>query len=171
MALSQTPFLRAAVYVSNFFLISFFLITTSYAKDKDKNLDEVKIHFKKGTLKINKKELKIEIAETPSQHAYGLMNRSSLPDNQGMLFVFEEEDFRSFWMKNTFIDLSIAYIDKNRKIIEILDMKAVSSSLDVNLPSYPSHGKAKYALEVSQGWFKKNNIKVGNFISEYKILK
>lgn len=146
-------------------------MTSSFAKDKDQNLDVAKVLFKKGTLKINKRELKIEIAETPSQHAYGLMNRSSLPENHGMLFVFEEEDFRSFWMKNTFVDLSIAYIDKNRKIIEIQDMKAVSSSLDANLPTYPSSGKAMYALEVSQGWFKKNNIKVGNFISKYKIVE
>ena len=65
-------------------------------------------------------------------------------------------------MKNTFVDLSIAYIGANKEILEIIDMKAMKSSLDVDVPSYPSSVKAQYALEVNQGWFKKNKIKVGD---------
>jgi hypothetical protein len=118
--------------------------------------------FKKTQLKIKNKTLQVELAETQEQHSYGLMNRESLGENMGMLFVFDGEEQRFFWMKNTFINLSIAYFDKNKKIIDIQDMKASTSSLDENLPSYPSKGKAKYALEVNQGWFEKNNIKVGD---------
>ena len=124
--------------------------------------------FKKSQIKIKGKTLQIELAETQEQHSYGLMNREHLAENTGMLFVFDAEEQRFFWMKNTFINLSIAYFDKNKKIIDIQDMKAATSSLDENLPSYPSKGKAKYALEVNQGWFEKNNIKVGDSFLEIK---
>lgn len=124
--------------------------------------------FKKSQIKIKNKTLQIELAETQEQHSYGLMNREHLAENTGMLFVFDAEEQRFFWMKNTFINLSIAYFDKNKKIIDIQDMKAATSSLDENLPSYPSKGKAKYALEVNQGWFEKNNIKVGDSFLEIK---
>ena len=124
--------------------------------------------FKKSQIKIKNKTLQIELAETQEQHSYGLMNREHLAENTGMLFVFDGEEQRFFWMKNTFINLSIAYFDKHKKIIDIQDMKAATSSLDENLPSYPSKGKAKYALEVNQGWFEKNNIKVGDSFYEVK---
>lgn len=127
--------------------------------------------FKKTQIKIKNKTLHIELAETMEQHSYGLMNRQELAENAGMLFVFDSEEQRFFWMKNTFINLSIAYFDRNKKIIDIQDMKAATSSLDENLPSYPSKGKAKYALEVNQGWFEKNNIKVGDLFLEVKKIK
>lgn len=128
------------------------------------------IKFKTGTIQIGKKTLKSEFAITDKEHQVGLMNRDKIPDDFGMLFIFPDENYRSFWMKNTFIDLSIAYIGSNMKILEIIDMKAVKSSLDIDPPSYPSSVKAKYALEVNQGWFQKNKIKVGDKIktSTYK---
>lgn len=104
----------------------------------------------------------VELAENPEQHAQGLMYRKSLPQDQGMLFVFNEEAPRSFWMKNTFIPLSIAYIDARGKIIDIQDMSPVKSVLEKEPPSYQSKGPARYALEVNQGFFKKNRIKVGD---------
>ena len=125
--------------------------------------------FKKGTIEFQKIKLNAEFAISNEQHQRGLMNRLSIPDNFGMLFLFEEEDYRSFWMKNTFIDLSIAYIGSNKKILEIIDMKAVKSSLDMDPPSYPSSVKAKYALEVNKGWFEKNKIKVGDKIKTFTI--
>lgn len=144
--------------------------TTNEKTDPQTETNSV-VSFKKGSLKIKKKLLKIEVAETPEQYSYGLMNRLTLAENEGMLFIFKEEEQRFFWMKNTFINLSIAYIDKNKKIIDIQDMKAATSSLDDKLPSYPSKGKAMYALEVNQGWFERNGIKVGNFITDIKIIK
>lgn len=123
--------------------------------------------FKKGTIKFNKTILNAEFALTNEQHQTGLMNRMEIPENFGMLFVFENEDYRSFWMKNTFIDLSIAYIGENRKILEIIDMKSVKSSLDVDIPSYPSTVKAMYALEVNMGWFQRNKIKVGDKMKSF----
>lgn len=120
-----------------------------------------KINFEKQTIQIGHKKIVVEIAKTDLQQQQGLMYRQSLGKNEGMLFIFNEEKPLSFWMKNTYIDLSIAYINKNKKIIQILDMPA-SSALAVQHPSYPSSGPAQYALEMNQGWFKKNKISIGD---------
>lgn len=125
--------------------------------------------FKKGTININGKILQAEFAQSEEQQQYGLMNRTELPKDFGMLFIFETEEYRSFWMKNTFVDLSIAYVGANKKILEIIDMKAVKSSLDSDPPSYPSTVKAKYALEVNRGWFARNKIKVGDRLDKITI--
>ncbi|ASY38058.1 DUF192 domain-containing protein [Taylorella equigenitalis] len=110
------------------------------------------------TLIINDSKLSVEIADTPSSQQLGLMHRETLDPNHGMLFVFEEPQNLCFWMKNTLIPLSIAYIDQNFKIIDILDMQPLDET--------PICAKqdAQYALEVNQGWFKLNNIKIGDLI-------
>ncbi len=82
--------------------------------------------FEKKKIAINNIVIDVEIAETPEQHNQGLMNRDKLPENQGMLFVFQSPEIRSFWMKNTFIDLSIGYFDKNKVLFQVLDMKGTS---------------------------------------------
>ncbi len=126
--------------------------------------DTDKVEFKKSEIflvsgKVTKK-IKVELAETMDQHERGLMFRKSLSKDQGMLFVFEDQEIRSFWMKNTIIDLSIGYFNKDKKLIDVQEMKA-TSMLQKDIPSYPSRGPAQYALEMSPKWFDKNNIKVG----------
>ncbi len=89
------------------------------------------------------------------------MFRSSLPQNEGMIFEFDSPQILQFWMKNTFIDLDIGYFDSDKKLIDIFQMKA--SSVMTKTPDvYPSHDVAQYALEMNQGWFAKNKIKVGD---------
>lgn len=107
---------------------------------------------------INKKSisLHVEIADNNTSRQTGLMFRKSLAEDSGMLFVFENEQRLNFWMKNTYIPLSIAYIDKYGFIKDILSMKP----LDISR-TYPSSVPAMYALEVNEGWFKKNNITAG----------
>lgn len=100
--------------------------------------------------------MKAEMADTENLRLTGLMHRSALGANEGMLFVFEKEQMLHFWMKNTSIPLSIAYIDKNGRIIDILDMKPFDISI-----TYPSSRKALYALEMNRGWFGNNNIMTG----------
>jgi hypothetical protein len=100
--------------------------------------------------------LRVEIADTDSRRQTGLMYRGSLDENSGMLFVFENEHRLNFWMKNTLIPLSIAYIGRNGLIKDIINMKPLDTSV-----TYPSSGPALYAIEVNAGWFKKNNITVG----------
>lgn len=118
-----------------------------------------KVKFKKTFIKIKNIKIDVELAETEEQLEYGLMFRDRLSTNQGMLFIFDQERPLSFWMKNTIIDLSIAYFDKNKKIVDIQEMKA-TSSLDLQIPSYPSKSPALYALEMNARWFEKNHIKV-----------
>ena len=114
--------------------------------------------------KAGSKVVEIEVAETPAEHAYGLMKVSSLSANDGMIFVFSNDEIREFWMKNTWIDLDIAYVDAKKTIFEILKMKAVTSEMQTNLPIYPSKRPARYAIEMNAGWFKKNKISVGDKI-------
>ena len=100
--------------------------------------------------------LKVEIADSFKSRGKGLMFRKSLDENKGMLFVFESERKLSFWMKNTFIPLSIAYVNHKGVINEIYNMKP----LDISI-AYPSIYPAIFALEVNRGWFKKNKITIG----------
>lgn len=103
-------------------------------------------------------KIKVEIADDPEEQAKGLMNRERLGDDRGMLFVFPDEQIRSFWMKNTLIPLSIAYIDSEGRIIDLQEMKA----LDDEPPHYVSAKPAQYALEVNQGFFDERGVEVGD---------
>lgn len=108
-------------------------------------------------LKINDKVIYVEIADTDESRALGLMNRNILEEDRGMLFVFEEERQVSFWMKNTLIPLSVAYINKEGVILEIYDM--FPKSLE---PVTSKRSSIKFALEVNKGFFDKNNIRIGD---------
>jgi uncharacterized membrane protein (UPF0127 family) len=119
------------------------------------------ISFSKKNLRIENKKIKVEIADTPERHERGLMFRKSLKDDEGMLFIFDDEEIRHFWMKNTFVDLDIGYFDHNKVLVDIAHMKAVKSEMESNLPTYPSAKPAQYALEVPKGWFDKHKIKLG----------
>ena len=103
-------------------------------------------------------EVQVEIADTDPERQRGLMGRTALPEDQGMLFVFGGEQELSFWMKNTLIPLSIAYIDSQGRIVDIQDMKP----LDDDPPHYVSAEPARYALEVNQGFFEERGVEVGD---------
>jgi uncharacterized membrane protein (UPF0127 family) len=103
----------------------------------------------------------VEIAETPEQHERGLMFRDKLGKDDGMLFIFDNEQTRFFWMKNTMIDLSIGYFDGSGALVDIQEMKSGKGIPETALTTYPSAKPAKYALEMNPGWFQKNKIKMG----------
>lgn len=103
-------------------------------------------------------EVRVEIADDSGEQAQGLMNRTALGEDRGMLFVFEEEDTLSFWMKNTLIPLSVAYIDFEGRIVDIQKMEP----LDDEPPNYVSAEPAQYALEVNQGFFEERGVEVGD---------
>jgi uncharacterized membrane protein (UPF0127 family) len=109
-------------------------------------------------LYVNKKEIRVEVAKTSAERAKGLMGRKHLGQEEGMFFIFETEDYHAFWMKDTLIPLSLAFIDRNGLIVEIADMKPLS--LDTHNPPKP----ILYALEMKKGWFSTNGIKVGDVI-------
>src|ERR671910_378905 len=107
-----------------------------------------------------KVEVRVEIADGPFEQQRGLMYRTSLGEDRGMLFVYRREQPLSFWMKNTRIPLSIAYIDSEGRITDILDMKP----LDDKPPHYVSSEPVRYALEVNQGFFERKGVKKGNHV-------
>lgn len=117
--------------------------------------------FPKEEIKLGNKLIRIEVARTRDQLSHGLMYRESLKPDEGMLFIFPDQDVRSFWMKNTFIALSIGFFDQDRILVDIQDMRPVSSEAEKSPPSYMSAKPAQYALEMNQGWFKRNKIKTG----------
>jgi uncharacterized protein len=102
--------------------------------------------------------VRVEIADDSAERARGLMYRTALGENRGMLFVYDSEMRLSFWMKNTLIPLSIAFMDAKGRIVDIQDMKP----LDDDPPSYVSAEPAQYALEVNRGFFEERGVKVGD---------
>ncbi|MDR0494555.1 MAG: DUF192 domain-containing protein [Treponema sp.] len=100
----------------------------------------------------------VEIARTEEERALGLMHRKKLPDGEGMLFIFERDQQLSFWMKNTLIPLSIAFIASDGRITEIRDMRPH------DLNPVQSSRSVRYALEAPQGWFARAGIKPGNTV-------
>jgi uncharacterized membrane protein (UPF0127 family) len=102
--------------------------------------------------------VKAEIAVNQEDRSKGLMYRKSLPDGQGMLFVFEKDDVLSFWMKNTLVPLSIAFIAYNGRIIDIKDMYPHDTN------SVKSSRSVRYALETPQGWFLRAGVKEGDTV-------
>jgi len=102
--------------------------------------------------------IKAEIARTSEERSLGLMHRKELPDGEGMLFVFEKDDILHFWMKNTLIPLSIAFIAYDGKIIEIKNMYPHDET------PVMSSRSARYALEVPQGWFARAGVNEGDIV-------
>lgn len=107
------------------------------------------------------------IAADSASRQRGLMHRSSLPEDIGMLFIFSEPKVQGFWMKNCLIDLDIAYIDDAGVIIDILHMKAPTPG-QVILPRYRSSKPVRYVLETNVGWFSAHGIEPGTKVSGYK---
>jgi hypothetical protein len=106
-----------------------------------------------------KVKVHVEVADNIMSRYMGLRRRESLPANQGMLFVYSSEQKQlSFTMADTLIPLSIAFIDSERRIIDMQDMKP----LDDKPPGYDSSGPAQYALEVNKGFFKEHGVEEGD---------
>jgi len=104
--------------------------------------------------------VRAEVASTPEERERGLMGRTELAEDAGMLFAFNREQPLSFWMKDTLIPLSIAYIDAQGRIVDIQDMQPLDET------PHPSAEPAKYALEVNQGFFEARGIEVGNVVEQ-----
>lgn len=105
---------------------------------------------------IGPRELKAEVAATDPHRMTGMMFRKSLPENSGMLFVFPVPHRAGFWMKNTSVPLSAAYIDPEGTILEIRDLQPFDTNSVVAVSD-----QVQFVLEVNQGWFQRNNISPG----------
>lgn len=125
-----------------FFLLLLFLAACAPAQEK--------VVFPQGSLEV-------EIADDPQEREKGLMFRQSLPEDRGMLFDFKEPGKYSFWMKNTQIPLSIAFLDEKGTVLKLDNME----------PNDPVHfhtspPNTRYAVEANKGWFDKKGVKVGD---------
>jgi uncharacterized membrane protein (UPF0127 family) len=121
-------------------------------------LHSCSVEAKRATLSINGRPLDVEIARTRRQREKGLMFREELGWNDGMLFIFPEEQYLSFWMKDTSIPLSIAYIDEAGDVVDIFDMTPFS------LDPVRSSRKCRFAIEVNQGFYEEAGLVPGDRI-------
>jgi hypothetical protein len=112
-----------------------------------------------ATISIKGYTLTAELATTPAARSCGLSHRDELPKNHGILFIYPDLRPRSFWMKDTKIPLSIAFLDDSGQIFSIQNMTPMQTD-----KRYPSSRPAGYALEVNKGWFGKNGIDVGDVV-------
>lgn len=96
-----------------------------------------------------------QLAATPEQRTVGLMHRQEMPAHEGMLFAFEEATVQCFWMKNTLIPLTAAFVADDGTVVNLEDMKPQSTE------SHCSKKPVRYVLEMNQGWFSKKGVKAG----------
>jgi uncharacterized membrane protein (UPF0127 family) len=137
-------------------LFAFAFLCCSAAACGPKKLAAKEFPTERDGLKIA--VIKAEIARTQEERGKGLMYRKKLPDGKGMLFIFDKDAVQSFWMKNTYIPLSIAFIVYDGRIIEIKDMQPGS------LNSVISSRSVRYALETPQGWFSRAGVRNGDVV-------
>lgn len=107
------------------------------------------------TLQLSGHKLAAEVASTEAERSRGLMHRRMLPENRGMLFVFPQSALHAMWMVNTYVPLSVAFLDAEGVIINIEDMTPLTQT------PHPASRPAKYALEANRGWFSKRGIQAG----------
>jgi uncharacterized protein len=118
--------------------------------------------LKRVQLRAGMHIISAEVADNMRTRSDGLMMRNKMSANQGMLFVFERPESHCFWMRNTLLPLSIAFIDDSGVIVNIADMKPQSDD------SHCSKKPVRYALEMNQGWFASKGIKADSVIGGIK---
>ncbi len=118
-----------------------------------------RLRLERAKLNVKGRVISAELAGKPEEQARGLMYRRCLGENEGMLFVYDSPRMLSFWMKNTRIPLSIAFIERNGRIAHIERMEAYDS---VTLHRSPQ--PVQYALEMNEGWFERNGVGVGDIM-------
>lgn len=116
--------------------------------------------YERAQFKVGAKAITAFVADTDQLRAEGLMFVERLQVNEGMLFIFEDEERLSFWMKNTLIPLSIGFFNSKGRLVDIQEMQ-VPSLLEGTPRSYQSRAPALFALEMNAGWFKRNRISKG----------
>ena len=104
-------------------------------------------------------QISAQVAQTPNQRSTGLMFRKEMPQAEGMLFIFEQAGMQCFWMKNTLLPLTAAFVADNGEIVNLVDMQPHSEA------PHCSTKPVRYVLEMNQGWFAKKSIKAGARLS------
>lgn len=152
-------------------LYNYFFITSLpwllFSCSIDNGSNSVLCQYKQVDFSFNQETLHTEVACTNKEREIGLMNRSSLPSDHGMIFLFNQEKTQAFWMKDTLIPLSIAFVDRHWNIVDIQEMNANDET-----PVY-SKQPAMYVIEANKNWFFNHQIKVGTkiYLSVNNMLK
>ena len=118
--------------------------------------DAPQLQLPRTTLSAGMYLIQAQVAATTEQRATGLMHRKEMPTNEGMLFVFEQPAGQCFWMKNTLLPLTAAFVADDGTIVNLADMKPLDEA------SHCSAKPVRYVLEMNQGWFAAKHIKAGH---------
>ncbi|MEP6789762.1 MAG: DUF192 domain-containing protein [Ramlibacter sp.] len=116
---------------------------------------EAQMNLQRVKLSAGMHQIDAQVAQNNEQRMIGLMNRKEMPQHEGMLFVFEQPSKQCFWMKNTLLPLTAAFVDDDGTVVNLEDMKPQT------LDSHCSAKPVRYVLEMNQGWFTKKGIKAG----------
>ena len=148
LTLDRLTCLRGFWVVSLLAVLMTAVVTSAKAQEPQTNLQRTAIQA--GMFQID-----AQIANTPQQRQIGLMFRKDMPTHEGMLFIFEEPQKLCFWMKNTLLPLTAAFVDDDGAIVNLVDMQPQSTD------SHCSEKPVRYVLEMNQGWFAKKKIGKG----------
>lgn len=119
-------------------------------------------HQNQHKVTLNDINYYVELADDDNERAMGLMYRKQMADDEGMLFIFPDSQYRAFWMKNTLISLDILYFDQNRKLINVIENTPPCKNTTSRCPNYPSKSPAKYVLEINAGLSQKHGFNPGD---------
>ena len=147
--------------MKNFFVCStliFQLLFVSAGAQNTISL-EPQLNLPRTTIQAGMRRIDAQVAAQPRELAIGLMFRKSMPAHEGMIFVFPESSRQCFWMRNTLMPLSVAFLSEDGHIINVAEMQALSDT------PHCSSKPAKYVLEMNKGWFKKAGLKAGDPLS------
>lgn len=136
-------------------LLSLLILLTTAAWSQD----SPQLQLPRVTLSAGMHLINAQVAANPQQRAVGLMFRKDMPVNEGMLFAFEQASEQCFWMKNTLIPLTAAFVADDGTIVNLADMQPQS------LASHCSTKPVRFVLEMNQGWFDKRGLKAGSRLS------
>ncbi len=135
------------------------LVATAWAAPQPANSQEQPQALPTTALRVGFHSITAQVAQTPEQRQTGLMHRKTMPVHEGMLFVFEQATVQCFWMKNTLLPLSIAFLTDDGTIVNLDEMQPQK------LNSHCAKAPVRFVLEMNQGWFTKRGLKAGDKVS------
>ena len=135
-------------------LVLCLIVSAPAARAQDAQMNLRRVQIGAGMYKID-----AQVAAAPREREVGLMFRKEMPQQEGMLFVFEEPATQCFWMKNTLLPLTAAFVADDGRIVNLVDMQPQTTD------SHCSQEPVRYVLEMNQGWFDRKNIKTGAMLT------
>ena len=135
-------------------LVLCLIVSAPAARAQDAQMNLQRVQIGAGMYKID-----AQVAAAPREREIGLMFRKEMPQQEGMLFVFEEPATQCFWMKNTILPLTAAFVADDGRIVNLVDMQPQTTD------SHCSQEPVRYVLEMNQGWFSRKNIKKGAMLT------